>query len=176
MDRNYTTPKKWLMYPISIPHSINLHLSSHRSGTLHRNMPGSYSIKQPNLCQKSQILHFCNSGNKCSSRFTKIFWAQIRDWQKWCRYWWCVWVYWIKKRQSICYCLHIMGQTCVYCSSSLCFDGLFQSQNSDLLQKKQVCNPSLNTQSCIKGLLVAKNFCFWVVWAARTVLKKKYNE
>ena len=31
--------------------------------------------------------------------------------------------------------------------------------------------PSLNTQSCIKGLFV--DFCFWAVWAARPVHKKK---
>ena len=33
--------------------------------------------------------------------------------------------------------------------------------------------PSLNTQSCIKGLLVVRDFCFWAVWAAGPVLKKK---
>ena len=26
--------------------------------------------------------------------------------------------------------------------------------------------------SCIKGLLVVRDFCFWAVWAARPVLKK----
>ena len=35
-------------------------------------------------------------------------------------------------------------------------------------------NPSLKTQSCIKGLLVAGDFCFWAVWTARPVLKKKF--
>ena len=30
-------------------------------------------------------------------------------------------------------------------------------------------NPSLNTQSSNKGLLVVWDFCFWVVWAARPV-------
>ena len=34
-------------------------------------------------------------------------------------------------------------------------------------------DPSLNTQSCIKGLFVVWDFCFWAVWAARPVLKKK---
>ena len=34
--------------------------------------------------------------------------------------------------------------------------------------------PSLNTQSCIKGLLVVRDFCFWAVWAAGPVLKKKF--
>ena len=33
--------------------------------------------------------------------------------------------------------------------------------------------PSLNTQSCIKGLLVVRDFCFWAIWAAGPVLKKK---
>ena len=33
--------------------------------------------------------------------------------------------------------------------------------------------PSLNTQSCIKGLLVVRDFYFWAVWAARPVHKKK---
>ena len=33
--------------------------------------------------------------------------------------------------------------------------------------------PSLNIQFCIKGLLVVQDFCFWTVWAARPVHKKK---
>ena len=36
--------------------------------------------------------------------------------------------------------------------------------------------PSLNTQSCIKGLLVVRDFCFWAIWAvgaAGSVHKKK---
>ena len=33
--------------------------------------------------------------------------------------------------------------------------------------------PSLNTQSCIKWLLVARDFCFWAVWTAGPVNKKK---
>ena len=33
--------------------------------------------------------------------------------------------------------------------------------------------PSLNTQSCIKGLLGVRGICFWAVWAAGPVLKKK---
>jgi hypothetical protein len=33
--------------------------------------------------------------------------------------------------------------------------------------------PSLNTQFCIKGLLVVQDFCYWAVWAAGLVLKKK---
>ena len=38
----------------------------------------------------------------------------------------------------------------------------------------QICFlPSLNTQSCIKGLLVVRDFCFRAVWAAGPVLKKK---
>ena len=32
---------------------------------------------------------------------------------------------------------------------------------------------SLNTQSFIKVLLVVRDFCFWAVWAAGPVLKKK---
>ena len=34
-------------------------------------------------------------------------------------------------------------------------------------------SPSLNTQSWIKGLLVVQDFCFWTVWAVRSVHKKK---
>ena len=34
--------------------------------------------------------------------------------------------------------------------------------------------PSLNTQSCIKGLLVVQDFCFWAVQADGPVLKKKF--
>ena len=30
-------------------------------------------------------------------------------------------------------------------------------------------SPSLNTQFCIKGLLVVLDFCFWAVWAAGPV-------
>ena len=33
--------------------------------------------------------------------------------------------------------------------------------------------PSLNTQSCIKGLLGVWDFCLWAVWVAGPVLKKK---
>ena len=29
--------------------------------------------------------------------------------------------------------------------------------------------PSLNTQSCVKVLLVVQDFCFWAVWAAEPV-------
>ena len=39
---------------------------------------------------------------------------------------------------------------------------------------KQSCNnPSLNTQSCNKGLLVVRDFCFWAVLAAGPMQKKK---
>ena len=31
---------------------------------------------------------------------------------------------------------------------------------------------SLITQSCIKGLLVVRDFCFWAIWAAGPVHKK----
>ena len=34
-------------------------------------------------------------------------------------------------------------------------------------------NPSLNTKSCIKWLLMVRDFCFWVVWQTSPVLKKK---
>ena len=37
------------------------------------------------------------------------------------------------------------------------------------------CNPSLNTQSCIKGLLVVRDFGFWAVWTAGPVHKKKFR-
>ena len=43
----------------------------------------------------------------------------------------------------------------------------------DLFILKQACTPSLNTQSCIKGLLGIRDFCFWAVLAAGPVLKKK---
>ena len=33
--------------------------------------------------------------------------------------------------------------------------------------------PSLNIQSCIKGLLVVRAFCFWAVWAAGPVHTEK---
>ena len=39
--------------------------------------------------------------------------------------------------------------------------------------KKLPQNPSLNTQSCIKGLLGVRDFYFWAVLAARPVQKKK---
>ena len=35
--------------------------------------------------------------------------------------------------------------------------------------------PSLNTQSCMKGLLVVRDFCCWAVWASGPVLKKKWG-
>ena len=34
-------------------------------------------------------------------------------------------------------------------------------------------NPSLNTQSCIKGLLVVQDFCFWAIWEDGPVHKEK---
>ena len=33
--------------------------------------------------------------------------------------------------------------------------------------------PSINTQLCIKGLLVVRDFCFWAVWAVVPVHEKK---
>ena len=33
--------------------------------------------------------------------------------------------------------------------------------------------PTLNTQSCIKGLLVVQDFCFRAIWAAGPVHEKK---
>ena len=38
---------------------------------------------------------------------------------------------------------------------------------------QQGTGPSLNTQSCIKGLLVVWDYFFWAVWAAGPVMKKK---
>ena len=35
--------------------------------------------------------------------------------------------------------------------------------------------PSLNTQSCIKELLVVRDFCFLAIWAAGPVHKKKFG-
>jgi hypothetical protein len=40
------------------------------------------------------------------------------------------------------------------------------------LRKKERHIPSLNTQSCIKGLLVVRDICFWADWTAGPVLKK----
>ena len=40
-----------------------------------------------------------------------------------------------------------------------------------LLQTLYTFKPSLNTQSCIKGLLLVRDFCFWAVWAAKLVQK-----
>ena len=37
--------------------------------------------------------------------------------------------------------------------------------------KLMAFDPSLNTQSCCRGLLVVRNFCFWAIWAAGPVLK-----
>jgi hypothetical protein len=34
-------------------------------------------------------------------------------------------------------------------------------------------DPSLNTQSCIRGLLVVRDFCFWAVLAAGPIQKKR---
>ena len=36
-------------------------------------------------------------------------------------------------------------------------------------------SPIINTQTCIKGLSVVRNFNFWDVWAARPVHKKKLD-
>ena len=36
--------------------------------------------------------------------------------------------------------------------------------------------PSLNTQSCIKGLLVVRDFRLWAVWAAGPALEKKLGQ
>ena len=44
---------------------------------------------------------------------------------------------------------------------------------SDWLINELYYTSSLNTQSCTKGLLVVRDFCFWAVWAARPVLKKR---
>jgi hypothetical protein len=33
----------------------------------------------------------------------------------------------------------------------------------------------INTHSCIKELLVVKDFCFWAIWAAGPVVKKWVN-
>ena len=40
--------------------------------------------------------------------------------------------------------------------------------------KKFSSHPSLNTQSCIKGLLAVRGFCSGV-WAVGPVLKKKFG-
>ena len=44
-------------------------------------------------------------------------------------------------------------------------DGFFK------IFKKKGISHSLNTQSCIKGPLVFRDFCFWAILAARPVLK-----
>ena len=41
------------------------------------------------------------------------------------------------------------------------------------LKEKDIYGPSLNTQSCIRGLLVVRDFCFWAVQAARPIQKKR---
>jgi hypothetical protein len=46
--------------------------------------------------------------------------------------------------------------------------------NSALGFSKYLC-PSLNTQSCIRGLLVVRDFYYWAIWAARPVLKRKVS-
>ena len=38
---------------------------------------------------------------------------------------------------------------------------------------KSVKIPSRNTQFCFKGLLMVRYFCFWAIWLAGPVLKKK---
>jgi hypothetical protein len=48
------------------------------------------------------------------------------------------------------------------------YPGLLGDSEKDIL-----ISPSLNTQSCIKGLLVVQDFCFWAIWAARPVHKKQ---
>jgi hypothetical protein len=53
-------------------------------------------------------------------------------------------------------------------------NGLNPVYNEEIFQFRKVrFNPSLNTQSCIKGLLGVRDFCFWAIWAAGPVLKKK---
>ena len=88
--------------------------------------------------------------------------------------------------------LHILkGFVVVICTSRFVWQ-----QNGDYLWLTTACNllmvkflkngsseaskgymleymPNLNTQSCIQGLLVVWDFCFWAVWAAMPVLKKK---
>jgi hypothetical protein len=39
---------------------------------------------------------------------------------------------------------------------------------------RKYLNSTPNTQSCIKGLLVVRDFCFWAIWAARPVTKTKF--
>ena len=43
------------------------------------------------------------------------------------------------------------------------------------MKKKPCHSPNLNTQSYIKGLLVVRDFCFWVVWAAGPAHKKSWE-
>ena len=52
----------------------------------------------------------------------------------------------------------------------ICNTSFFSEQT--LFQKMRL-DPSLNTQSSIKGLLVVRNFCFWAIWAVGPVHEKK---
>ena len=47
---------------------------------------------------------------------------------------------------------------------------------SDIYVVRESCSFSLNTQSCIKRLLVVQDFCLWAVWAAGPVLKKNFEQ
>ena len=49
-----------------------------------------------------------------------------------------------------------------------------QIKNDRLVERpKMLSDPSLNTQSCIKKLLVVQDFWFWAVWVAGPVHKKE---
>ena len=47
------------------------------------------------------------------------------------------------------------------------------TKNTAILSHCFSFEPSLNTQSCIKRLLVVQDLCFWAIWAAGPVQKKK---
>ena len=73
-------------------------------------------------------------------------------------------------------------QSCIFhCRSKFCSGFCSHKQkfllllywSSVIFSKVHITyHPSLNTQSCIKGPLVVRDFCFWALWAARPVHKK----
>ena len=54
-------------------------------------------------------------------------------------------------------------------------DNMLELKCIGIVQKMQIVAwiPSLNTQYYIEGLFMVRDFCFWAVWAAESVHKKK---
>ena len=55
----------------------------------------------------------------------------------------------------------------------LCVDQMRVNQLIPHAQKSVLPKHALFHSACIKGILVVWDFCFWAVWAARPVLKKR---